>query len=160
MKATKNFIPWNKGKQGFQIAWNKGLKTPQSVIEKISKSKIGYKHTEETKTKISMSHKKLRPHFAKNGIIYKRGYKYLYSPNHPNKWLCYMPEHRLVIEKHLKRYLNSEERAHHINEIKDDNRIENLMVFINNSAHKRFHKDPKTVKDFEIIFDGRKLKRN
>lgn len=31
------------------------------------------------------------------------------------------------------------------------------MCFSSNSAHKRWHKDPKNVKPEEIIFDGRKL---
>lgn len=85
------------------------------------------------------------------------GYILVKSLNHPYRDKNnYVYEHRLVAEKYLGRYLTPKEVAHHVNKIKDDNRIENLIVFMSHSAHLRFHKDPKLVKQEEIIFDGRK----
>lgn len=52
------------------------------------------------------------------------------------EWLL---EHRLVVEEKIGRKLRPEEVIHHINEIKEDNRIENLMLFSTNDEHISFH---------------------
>ena len=51
------------------------------------------------------------------------------APQHPkrNKDGLYW-EHIIIAEQYLGRYLRSGESVHHINEIKTDNRIENLFV--------------------------------
>lgn len=74
----------------------------------------------------------------RNGGIYNHaaGYIHIYSPDHPNKdCRGYVPEHVLVMEKKIGRYIIKPEVVHHINEIKSDNRIENLLLFKNNSEH-------------------------
>lgn len=76
----------------------------------------------------------------KGGIFMKDGYRFIKMPNHPNcNNFGYVREHRLVMEKHLGRYLLKTEAVHHINGIKDDNRIENLKLFSSNSEHMVSH---------------------
>lgn len=73
------------------------------------------------------------------------GYIWIKRPEHPfansNR---YVQEHRLVMEKHIGCYLKPEEVVHHINRKRDDNRIENLMLFSSEIEHrKKFHTDRK-----------------
>ncbi len=82
-----------------------------------------------------------RPHNW-NGGRYKNkrlGYIFTKCEGHPRAYKGYVYEHILVAEKKLGRYLSKDERVHHINRIKDDNRPENIIVFGSNIAHIRYH---------------------
>jgi hypothetical protein len=50
-----------------------------------------------------------------------------------------VPLHRLVLEKKIGRFLKKNEVVHHWNEVKTDNRPENLALFRSNGAHTRLH---------------------
>jgi len=72
----------------------------------------------------------------KNGRYNCSGYIYKLCPDHPfANCQGYVYEHRVVMEKHIGRYLKLEEKVHHVNGIKTDNRIENLELFKNNTEH-------------------------
>lgn len=109
-KSLKGHKGWWKGK----ISHNKGKKYPQCS---------GKKHWN-----------------WKGGKLKIRNRWYIYEPNHPLATkIGYVLQSRLIVEKYLDRYLTKKEIVHHINEIKDDDRLENLYLFETLSKHSQFH---------------------
>lgn len=112
------------------------LKNPESR-KKLSEAKTqAYKEG-----KIEKLFKNKNPSWCGGRIVSDKGYILICCPGHPNikSRDNYVPEHRLIMEKHLDRYLTKEEVVHHINGIRDDNRIENLKLFVNNGEHMKYH---------------------
>jgi len=99
-----------------QISWNKGKKLPQLSREKHPNWQGG----KPFKTKV--------------------GYVKVYIFGHPkatNNRIC---EHIIVAEKKLGRYLEAGEMVHHLNGIKYDNRIENLVICKSDKEHLNYHR--------------------
>jgi hypothetical protein len=130
--------------------WMIGRKLSKITRRKMSKGRMGKgnsffnkHHSEEAKEKNRLAHLGKIGSFAyhwKGGKTkHSRGYIMIYKPNHP---FCvggkYVLEHRLVMEKTIGRYLHKWELVHHVNEIKDDNRLENLQI-VSQSEHKKIH---------------------
>lgn len=126
-----------------------------------NKYRLGKKHSKKTKEKMSGTALNQNRNGERNGNWnggkkMLDGYLYIYLPNHPS---CtkekYVVEHRMVMEKHLGRYLTKKEVVHHINHNRLDNRISNLKLYKNNSEHcckNHLKRDKKNRKVHKIIY--------
>jgi len=75
--------------------------------------------------------------------INKGGYIYVFMPNHPfANGNGHVAEHRLIMEKEIGRHLKPEEIVHHTNHVRNDNRLENLMM-MSTETHMSLHRKGK-----------------
>lgn len=104
--------------------------------EKLRKKQMGKnnsfyakQHSEEFKNKLRQLYKgrtlEKHPRWKGGRWITKEGYIRINLGKYGRKRIF---EHRLIMEKHLGRLLESYEKIHHKNGIKNDNRIENLEI--------------------------------
>lgn len=89
----------------------------------------GHAVSAETKAKLSAVRKRRGYEFGGSERKGNRGYIVVYCPEHPRANAAgEVPKHTLIMERHLGRYLEDDEVVHHINHVRDDNRIENLQI--------------------------------
>ena len=87
------------------------------------------------------------PHWKGGRRVDKDGYILIQAPEHPYRDIDgYVREHRLVMEQSLGRFLNPVEVVHHINEIKSDNSLDNLMLFASGAEHIKHHAEIRHTK--------------
>ncbi|MGE0057002.1 MAG: HNH endonuclease signature motif containing protein [Dehalococcoidia bacterium] len=91
------------------------------------------------------------PHREKPERYYDNGYVYVWAPEHPeaaahkhHRRKGYILEHRLNWELAHGRRLKPSEHVHHKNEIRDDNRPENLEA-MTAAEHRALHKDGRAL---------------
>lgn len=87
-------------------------------------------------------------HSWRGGITRREGYVYVRLPEHPNSAMNgYVPQHILIAEKALGRFLPQNAVVHHINEKKDDNRNNNLVVCQDEAYHQLLHRRMRALRE-------------
>lgn len=71
-------------------------------------------------------------------VVVSKKYYLAWRPDHPSAITGRVPEHRLIVEDYIGRFLSSEEHVHHIDGDGFNNKIENLQI-LTNSEHTRLH---------------------
>jgi hypothetical protein len=128
-----------------------GRKITKAHRMKIRLVNLGRKrgpHTADAKRRISESNiATWKSKGSKQRYKTIKGYIMVKAENHPYaNSIGYIFEHRLLMEKHIGRYLKKREEIHHLNEIRDDNRLENLKLCKTHKEHMQFHiKHPQSI---------------
>lgn len=94
----------------------------------------------------------------KNGMYLAHGYWFVLKPDHPfGNCRGYVKLHRLIMEKHLGRYMTKEEEIHHKNGIKSDNLFSNLQL-MTKSNHTSLHHKKDMSDRFCLLCNSNKTK--
>lgn len=157
-KELERIRTLRKGK----TSWNLGLTKDNSTILKVASEKISKKRksriepirTKEWRDNLSKALKGKeglsmeRNGQWKGGKTTSNGYNIIRTASNTKK-----PEHRIVVEKIIGRELSRQEKVHHINGIKNDNRPENLMLFPSQKEHSAY--EQKLAKFAKLLYIGK-----
>jgi len=130
------------------VKYWQGKHLPKYMIEKTRKKLLGKPtwssiHKEEMSRIMKDKYRqgKGNPNWKGGKIKDSSGYIHLRVFGHPfaSKRGSYVLRSHLIAEKILDRYLTGKELIHHINEIRDDDKPENLYLFSNKSIHIGHH---------------------
>lgn len=132
---------------GYKCYWEaKKEKQPEHLKEKAFQkgNKINLGRPRPDVTARNRASKTFFGNVVKNqielGKIIHNKYVWLYLPNHPAaNSQGYVREHRVVMEKHIGRFLTGVEVVHHIDGNTLNNDISNLQLFRNHSEHMKHH---------------------
>lgn len=108
----------------------------EKLVETYKGVKRRYIFQHRRRTQVFDYKREAKSKLYKGGWVAKNGYRY--RNVHSGFTTGQVPEHRYVMEQHLKRKLDTREQVHHINHNKLDNGIENLIV-LNISEHAKLH---------------------
>lgn len=153
--------PWNKGKTGCYS---------DESLQKMSQSSKGRVLSEKHKQRLSENNARYwagkertamigegNPSWKGGKTISTQGYIWVFCPEHPKAIHGrYIPEQVLVMEKLLGRYLTEDEVVHHINGVKDDNGLDNLIV-MTKKEHKSLHRLGKHIGEVGITLLPREV---
>lgn len=127
-RHASDYLPTSKQKEAWRANGENLCKYPNSRVAATENGKKNKGRRKRTDYEFG-GHEKKRTD----------GYIKVYVPDHPN---CtadgYVMKHILVVERAIGRYLTEKECVHHINHIRDDNRIENLKL-MTISEHMAMH---------------------
>ena len=153
-RFKKGDKPWNVGKK---MPYTKARKEYDDRQRGVTKPKP--KNFSETMRKVN-------PPIGRK--ISSGGYVYIYQPEYSGS--CkkvagygYIQEHRYLLGRLLGRVLTSTEKVHHLNGVKSDNRIENLVLCASTKEHNLIHHRMELfvyglIKDGRVYYDGEEFK--
>jgi hypothetical protein len=154
--SKEGVAPWNTGTKDVMIAWNKGI--PMTKEEKL-KDRLGHlgkKVSEETKQKMSISHKGLL--VGENAPAWKGGIAYLpYAPdfNRQTKERVRVRDNFICQECGIPELeLNKCLDIHHIDYNKKNSSLNNLICLCNKCHGKTHHNREYWTKHFNDKRNG------